>query len=32
MKRSDFGLTHTVWSGMVSDDVTLWIECELEKK
>jgi polyisoprenoid-binding protein YceI len=32
VKRSDFGLTHTMWSGMVSDDVTLWIECELEKK
>ena len=31
VKRSDFGLTHTVWSGMVSDEVTLWIECELEK-
>lgn len=32
VKRSDFGLTHTMWSGMVSDEVTLWIECELEKK
>jgi len=32
VKRSDFGLTHAMWSGMVSDDVTLWIECELEKK
>jgi polyisoprenoid-binding protein YceI len=32
VKRSDFGLTHTMWSGLVSDDVTLWIECELEKK
>jgi polyisoprenoid-binding protein YceI len=32
VKRSDFGLTHTMWSGMVGDDVTLWIECELEKK
>jgi polyisoprenoid-binding protein YceI len=32
VKRSDFGLTHTMWSGMVGDEVTLWIECELEKK
>lgn len=32
VKRSDFGLTHTIWSGLVSDEVTLWIECELEKK
>jgi polyisoprenoid-binding protein YceI len=32
VKRSDFGLTHAMWSGMVGDDVTLWIECELEKK
>src|SRR4051794_4702529 len=32
VKRSDFGLTHAMWSGMVSDEVTLWIECELEKK
>jgi polyisoprenoid-binding protein YceI len=32
VRRSDFGLTHAMWSGMVSDDVTLMIECELEKK
>ncbi len=32
VKRSDFGLTHVMWSGMVGDEVTLWIECELEKK
>lgn len=32
VKRSDFGLTHAMWSGMLSDDVNLWIECELEKK
>jgi polyisoprenoid-binding protein YceI len=32
IKRSDFGLTHAMWSGMVGDDVDLWIECELEKK
>lgn len=32
VKRSDFGLTHAMWSGMVSDEVALWIECELEKK
>jgi polyisoprenoid-binding protein YceI len=32
IKRSDFGLNHAIWSGMVSDEVTLWIECELEKK
>jgi polyisoprenoid-binding protein YceI len=32
IRRSDFGLTHTMWSGLVSDDVTLMIECELEKK
>ena len=30
--RADFGLTHAMWSGMVSDDVTLQIECELEKQ
>lgn len=32
IRRSDFGLTHAMWSGLVSDDVTLMIECELEKK
>lgn len=32
VRRSDFGLTHVMWSGMVGDEVTLWIECELEKK
>src|SRR6476620_6451484 len=32
VRRSDFGLNHAIWSGMVSDEVTLWIECELEKK
>lgn len=31
IKRSDFGLTHNIWSGMVSDDVSLIIECELER-
>jgi polyisoprenoid-binding protein YceI len=32
VKRSDFGLTHMMWSGMVSDEISLMIECELEKK
>jgi polyisoprenoid-binding protein YceI len=32
VKRSDFGLTHVMWSGLVGDDVNLMIECELEKK
>lgn len=32
VKRSDFGLTHVMWSGMVSDEIGLMIECELEKK
>jgi polyisoprenoid-binding protein YceI len=32
LRRSDFGLNHAIWSGMVGDEVTLWIECELEKK
>lgn len=32
IKRSDFGLTKMMWSGLVSDDVQLRIECELEKK
>ena len=30
IKRSDFGLTNTFWSGFVSDDITLAIEAELE--
>jgi polyisoprenoid-binding protein YceI len=30
VKRSDFGLTNTFWSGFVSDDITLAIEAELE--
>jgi polyisoprenoid-binding protein YceI len=32
VKRSDFGLTHMMWSGLVSDEIGLMIECELEKK
>jgi polyisoprenoid-binding protein YceI len=32
IKRSDFGLTGAIWSGMVSDEVQLRIECELEKQ
>ena len=32
VRRSDFGLTHVMWSGMVSDEIGLMIECELEKK
>lgn len=32
IKRSDFGLTHMIWSGLVSDEVTLTIDCEMEKK
>jgi polyisoprenoid-binding protein YceI len=32
VRRSDFGLTRMMWSGLVSDDVNLMIECELEKK
>jgi len=32
VKRSDFGLTKMMWSGLVGDDVHLRIECELEKK
>lgn len=32
IKRSDFGLTGMIWSGMVSDDVVLQIECEMEKQ
>ena len=30
VKRSDFDLTHTMWSGWVSDEVTLMIEAEGE--
>ncbi|MBV9570255.1 MAG: YceI family protein [Alphaproteobacteria bacterium] len=32
VKRSDFGLTKMMWSGLVGDDVALMIQCELEKK
>lgn len=32
IKRSDFGLTKMMWSGLVGDEVTLMIQCELEKK
>ena len=32
LKRSDFGLTHVIWDGFVSDDVTLLIEAEAERK
>jgi len=32
VKRSDFGLTGMMWSGLVGDDVSLMIECELEKQ
>ena len=32
IKRSDFGLTHVIWSGFVSDDVHLLIEAEAERK
>lgn len=32
LKRSDFGLTHVFWSGFVSDDVTLMIEAEAERR
>ena len=28
--RDDFGLTHSIWSGLVGDDVTLLIEAEGE--
>ncbi|MGN6517190.1 MAG: YceI family protein [Rhizomicrobium sp.] len=28
--RADFGLTHSIWSGLVGDDVTLLIEAEGE--
>jgi len=30
VKRSDFDLTHTMWTGIVADDVTLMIEAEGE--
>jgi len=30
IKRSDFDLTHTIWSGIVADEVTLLIEAEGE--
>jgi len=32
IKRSDFGLTRVIWSGFVSDEVNLMINCEMEKK
>ncbi|HSC20016.1 MAG TPA: YceI family protein [Rhizomicrobium sp.] len=32
IKRSDFGLTHVIWNGFVSDEVNLIIDCEMEKK
>jgi polyisoprenoid-binding protein YceI len=32
IKRSDFGLNNMMWSGFVSDEVTLMIDCEMEKK
>lgn len=32
IKRSDFGLTHVIWSSFVSDDVPLMIEAEAERK
>jgi polyisoprenoid-binding protein YceI len=32
VRRSDFGLTRMMWSGLVSDDINLMIECELEKR
>lgn len=31
-KRSDFGLTHVIWDGFVSDEVTLMIEAEAERR
>jgi polyisoprenoid-binding protein YceI len=30
-KRSDFGLTKMMWSGMVGDEVNLMIQCEMER-
>jgi polyisoprenoid-binding protein YceI len=32
VKRSEFGLTHMIWSGFVSDDVQLLIESEAVRK
>lgn len=32
VKRSDFGLTGMIWSGLVGEDVALTIECEMEKQ
>jgi polyisoprenoid-binding protein YceI len=32
IKRSDFGLTHMMWSAFVGDDVPLMIEAEAERK
>ena len=32
VKRSDFGLTGMMWSGLVGDDVSLMIESEMEKQ
>jgi polyisoprenoid-binding protein YceI len=32
IKRSDFGLTKMMWSGMVSDEVSLMIQCEMERR
>ena len=32
LKRSDFGLTHVIWTGFVSDEVTLQIEAEAERR
>jgi polyisoprenoid-binding protein YceI len=32
VKRSDFGLTGMIWSGLVGDDVALTIESEMEKQ
>ncbi|MGD0143138.1 MAG: YceI family protein [Rhizomicrobium sp.] len=32
IKRSDFGLTHVIWDGFVSDEVQLLIEAEAERR
>ena len=32
IRRSDFGLTHMIWSGFVSDEVNLIIDCEMARK
>ena len=32
LKRSDFGLTHVIWTGFVADEVTLMIEAEAKSK